>query len=236
MSAMIQNDQEKEWMLPLLELRNELDVTDDRPLRDFRRMNGMVQLFHGRPIPGPYTQEARHNWLRKLLSAQRWIRDHGPEDVRGMDLITLSELEEVRRIWVVEKHEFEDELPRLYENATGQPYPGAPLDEHMPLGSDTVELLRSITGGDQLHFQLVRELLDIEQRHRAQARRAGMFDALEQALRRGFYEDEADALERAERRRSLRGGHSEERQAEPDPLDLADGFVVRRDVEAETAS
>ena len=40
MQAMIQNDQEKEWMLPLLELRNELDG-DDRSLRDFRRMNGI---------------------------------------------------------------------------------------------------------------------------------------------------------------------------------------------------
>ena len=42
MSAMIQNDEEKEWMLPLLELRDALDIPDDRPLRDFRRMNGKV--------------------------------------------------------------------------------------------------------------------------------------------------------------------------------------------------
>ncbi|GIX46913.1 MAG: hypothetical protein KatS3mg131_1124 [Candidatus Tectimicrobiota bacterium] len=53
MHAMIQNDEEKEWMLPLLELRNELDVQDDRHWRDFRRMSGIVQLFHDRPIPGP---------------------------------------------------------------------------------------------------------------------------------------------------------------------------------------
>ena len=56
MSAMIQNDEEKEWMLPLLDLRNALDVADDRHLRDFRRMNGSVQLFHDRPIHGPYKQ------------------------------------------------------------------------------------------------------------------------------------------------------------------------------------
>ena len=30
MHAMIQNDAEKEWMLPLLELRNELDPAQDR--------------------------------------------------------------------------------------------------------------------------------------------------------------------------------------------------------------
>ena len=57
MEAMIKNDEEKVWMTPLLELRNALDVADDRPLRDFRRMNGQVQLFHDRTIPGPYTKE-----------------------------------------------------------------------------------------------------------------------------------------------------------------------------------
>ena len=52
MAAMIQNDAEKEWMLPLLDVRNALDVRDsdgtrsDYHLRDFRRLNGAVMLFH----------------------------------------------------------------------------------------------------------------------------------------------------------------------------------------------
>ena len=94
MHAMIQNDQEKEWMLPLLELRNELDPPkgrqSDRKLRDFRRMNGTVQLFHDRPIPGPYKQNVREDWLRKVLQAQRHIRENGPEEVRKIELITLE--------------------------------------------------------------------------------------------------------------------------------------------------
>ena len=81
MQAMIQNDEEKEWMLPLLELRNRLDPPKtsqgDRDLRDFRRMNGMVQLYNDRPIPGPYTQAARESWLRQVLVAQRRIRELG---------------------------------------------------------------------------------------------------------------------------------------------------------------
>lgn len=110
MTAMIQNDQEKEWMTPLLELRNALDFrtgagneeeTSDRHLRDFRRMSGAIQLFHDRPIPGPYTQEARENWLRKLLTAQTWIRRKGPPNVRTIELISLDELQEIRRLWVV---------------------------------------------------------------------------------------------------------------------------------------
>jgi len=225
MSAMIQNDDEKEWMLPLLELRNDLDVADDRHLRDFRRMNGSVQLFNDKPIPGPYTQASRETWLRRLLEAQAWIQENGPENVRALELITLAELEEIRRIWVVDKHEFEDRLPDIYAQAIGKPYPGRPLDEHLPLGADMIDVLQEIAGDDRLHFELVRELLDIEQRHRSRARRAGLFDSLEKALKRGFYEDETDATTRAQTRKAaLNRQRSDEG---PDPLDVADGLVRR---------
>jgi DNA sulfur modification protein DndC len=204
MSAMIQNDEEKEWMLPLLELRNELDLPNDRHLRDFRRMNGNVQLFNNRPIPGPYTQESRERWLRRLLEAQTYIRRHGPAHVRDIELITLTELNEIRRIWVVEKHEFEDNLPTIYAETVGEPFPGPPIDEHLPLDAADVQLLQEITGGDRLHFELVRELLDVEQRHRTMSRRAGLFKALEGALRRGFYDDPDDAADRALHRQAAR--------------------------------
>lgn len=223
MSAMIQNDEEKEWMLPLLELRDELDVADDRHLRDFRRMNGSVQLFHGRPIPGPYTQNSRETWVRRLLEAQTWIRENGPEYVKGLELVTLAELEEIRRIWVVDKHEFEDNLPSIYAESTGSEYPGRPLDEHLPLGPETVEILQDVVGDDRLHFELVRELLDIEQRHRSQARRAGLFDSLAKAIRRGFYTDEDDALKRAHTRKNAMDRSTE--SDEVSDLDIADGYV-----------
>lgn len=228
MSAMIQNDEEKEWMLPLLELRNDLDVADDRHLRDFRRMNGTVQLFHDKPIPGPYRQTAREDWLKRLLEAQAWIRENGPEYVASLDLVTVAELEEIRRIWVVDKHEFEDHLPGIYEAAIGQAYPGRPLDEHLPLGSDMIVSLQEVVGEDRLHFELVRDLLDIEQRHRARVRRAGLFQSLEKALRRGFYDDEDDATTRAQMRKAALERTPANPEADPpDPLDLADGFVVR---------
>ena len=119
MQAMIQNDEEKEWMLPLLELRNELDPPRtpdaDRHLRDFRRMSGAVQLFNDRLIPGPYKQEVREAWLHKVLIAQQHIREKGPDEVKDLELITLQELKEIRRLWVVEKHEIEDSLPSVYE-------------------------------------------------------------------------------------------------------------------------
>ena len=205
MQAMIQNDEEKEWMLPLLELRNQLDPPKtpdaDRPLRDFRRMNGAVQLFNDRPIPGPYKQSVREEWLCKVLLAQEHIRENGPEEVRDIELITLEELEEIRRIWVVEKHEIEDSLPGVYETATGMPYPGGGLDDNLVMGAAEMGLLRELCGDDELHFQLTRELLSIEKRHKSMLRRAGLFDALEQAFYRNFYDGEEDAVERARQRR-----------------------------------
>lgn len=214
MVAMIQNDEEKEWMMPLLSLRNELDVTDDRHLRDFRRMSGQVQLFHDRPIPGPYTQEARERWLTKLLQAQRWIRSNGPAEVRKIELITVAQLEEIRRIWVIEKHEFEDNLPRIYEREMAEPYPGRNLDDNAVLGKQEIQILKEICNSDRLHFELTRELLNVERQYRTMSRRAGLFEALEDAFKRSFFNDEADATQRARQLQAALQAAREGRQPE----------------------
>jgi DNA sulfur modification protein DndC len=201
MSAMIQNDDEKDWMIPLMELRDALDLADDRELRDFRRMNGQVQLFHDRPIPGPYTEKARHDWLRRLLEAQTWVRQNGPDYVRGIELITPEELHEIRRMWVFEKHEIEDALPRIYQLATGEDFPGPSLEDVLVLGADDLQLLRDVCGDDELHYQLARELLNVERKFRTMTRRSGLFNALEGALRRSYFTDSDDAIDFARRRR-----------------------------------
>ena len=202
MSAMILNDMDKEWMQPLLHLRNRLDYRrhgpeGDRHLRDFRRMSGSVQLYKNRPIPGPYKQEAREDWLRELLDAQEWIRSNGPPHVRELELIGLGELEEIRRIWIVDKHEIEDNLPGIYQAATGRPYPGRDIDEAPPFSREALEILQQTCGDDRIHYELVRELLGIEHRYRTKARRAGLLNEIEKAIRKGFYANEEDAVEHA---------------------------------------
>lgn len=55
MEAMIANDDEKEWMTPLLEFRNEFGSTEgDRERRSFRKMNGTLQGNYGQLFHGPY--------------------------------------------------------------------------------------------------------------------------------------------------------------------------------------
>ena len=41
---------------------------------------------------------------------------------------------------------------------------------------------------------MIRELLHVEQRYRTASRRAGLYEALEDAIRRSFYDSEEDAI------------------------------------------
>ncbi len=220
MEAMIQNDEEKEWMLPLLDLRNALDMRDennnrdDRKVRDFRRMSGRVELYSRGTIPGPYVQSAREDWLRRLLEAQSHVRANGPESVSSLELITQKELDEIRRIWVFDKHEIEDNLPLIYKKTTGEEYPGPRhLNDNHVFGAAEMKLLREVCEGDDLHFELLRELLDVEGSYRTMTRRAGLFEALEKAFRRSAFEGVEDATQLARQRRDIleaaRGGELE---------------------------
>jgi DNA sulfur modification protein DndC len=206
MAAMVNNVAERKWMRPLLELRDKLDVAgeEEHKLRDFRKMNGSIQLFEDRIVHGPYTQEARETWLRDLLEAQTWVRANAPENVRGIELITMEELHEIRRLWVFDKHEVEDSLPRIYHEQTGEDFPGRPLDEHLALGSGEMDLLREACDGDDLLFTTARELLEVERRFRTMTRRSGLFEALEKTVRRGYFDDKDDAHAFALRKKKLR--------------------------------
>lgn len=202
MSAMIQNDADKEWMLPLLEIRNAIDYRQfnmedsDRSLRDFRRMNGRVQLFGDKMkyIPGPYKKEVRERFLRMLLSAQRFIHNEGPEHVRYIELITLEELEEIRRIWVMDKNEIEDTMPGIYEEETGDSYPGREIQGSQPFDRDDLKLLENIC---ENNYQLVRDLISVELKESTQIRRTNLMKNLENSIKRNFYENKEDAIKYA---------------------------------------
>lgn len=194
MEAMIKNDDEKVWMTPLLDLRNDLaDFSKEPERRDYRRMSGRVQIFHDGLVRGPYKKDAREHWLRRVLEAQRTVREMGPEDFRDLELISMPELHEIRRIWLYEKHEFDDSLPKLYEEIVQEPFPVTDFDDNL-LRSEDWSILQEVCGEDQEFFQLQANLLDIEREFRGMSRRAGIYEALEERLRAGQYSSEEEAL------------------------------------------
>jgi DNA sulfur modification protein DndC len=233
MEAMIQNDEEKEWMQPLLDLRNELDVEDDRDKRDFRRIWGDVTLFERNvdgelsvePIPGPYTKHWREHWLRRVLEAETQARCHAPDNMRDISLITIEELSEIRRIWLEEKHEFDDSLPRIYQEVTGElfidPRPGAGISL---LGSDEWAVLEEICDEDAMHLELMAKLLDTERQFRKRARRVGIYDSLEKCFSTSSRSQE-EAIQNAHFKRDLKEAVVEGDVAKIKQLTLGDAAV-----------
>lgn len=191
MEAMIQNDEEKEWLQPLLDIRDELDIQNDHDKRDFRRIYGKIELFERNvdgnttiaPIPGPYTKYWREYWLTQVLKAQTEVRKLAPEGFENLTLISMEELSEIRRIWLEEKHEFDDSLPRIYQEVTGEVF----LDSRIEatdnlLGVDEWNLLQEICEDDPMHLELMTRLLDTERQFFTKVRRVGIFQAIEKCF------------------------------------------------------
>lgn len=212
MKAMVQNDIEKEWMLPILDFRNKwLSVKNEkRESRDFRRMNGTLTLFNDRLVHGPYTQSHREAILFALLEAQEAVRELAPKGTEDFRLIGLDELEEIRRMWVMEKHEIEDSLPLIYEKATGHKYPGKDIYEKRNFKLDDLELLKNlcIESGDKegIIYQLIRELLHIEHQNRTSVRRSKLFNEMRESLQKAVFKSEDEALEFARKRKVVSDG------------------------------
>ncbi|UEM40860.1 DNA phosphorothioation system sulfurtransferase DndC [Pectobacterium aquaticum] len=220
MSAMIANDEEKEWMYPLLALRNEIDVNDidhhkklgklrrDKSRRDFRRMNGSLTVHVTKNgadlVPGPYIQSFREELLEKVLLAQIAVQEMGPAEVKNLELLPLEELEEIRRIWLEEKLEVEDNLPTIYKKIMGIPYPGSRRAHHPILNKKVLEKLKIFctenSDDEGLMYQQIRGAIAIVNRHKSQLRRANLAAELSDSLEKGAFSslDEAKifALER----------------------------------------
>lgn len=211
MAAMIQNDSAKAWMQPIMDFRDRYLAVDDRAMRDFRRMNGKLILMNGRLVHGPYSQERRAELLRELLKTQTTVRKADVKGVEAIELIGLDELQEIRRIWVVDKGEIEDLVPAIYQEATGTPYPGKELDP-MPLEAADLEMLRQVATEwvrEQLPageaeqsseranelYKLTRTLLATAFRGLQSRRRSKQLDELQALLSAYAFVDEKDALE-----------------------------------------
>jgi len=190
MEAMIQNDDEKEWLQPLLDIRNELDIKNDRDKRDFRRIYGKVELFERNvdgdtsiePIPGPYLKKWREYWLTKVLEAQVSIQKFAPPEFQNIELITTEELSEIRRIWLEEKHEFDDSLPRIYKQITGNDFIDPRIGANNSLlGIEEWQILEELCE-DEMHLELMTKLLDTERQFFTKIRRIGIYQSLEKCF------------------------------------------------------
>ena len=115
-------DSGEEWMLPLLEFRDYLADTQDpekKPdIREHRRSNGQVTIINNKLIHGPYTLDFCKKLLKMLLETQEKVRQDGPDP--NIKLITDDELDEIRNIWRTQRQDWEDAVPKIYNEVVGQ--------------------------------------------------------------------------------------------------------------------
>ena len=218
MEAMISNDEEKAWMTPLLEFRNKFGNEElDRDRRSFRKMAGYLQGSYKQLHHGPYKKEVREEWLRDLLTIQKDINENGPEEFSDLELITLPELRNIRRIWVLEKHEFTDTLPSIYEEVMGKPFYDPEWIAPEAFKGEEWDILKEVVNelypDEELAFEMAYSLIDIENHSNSLNQRKGVSDALESCIHRTFYKNEEDAtayyLDMVTRKKDLGGKYNE---------------------------
>lgn len=202
MQAMIQNDEQKQWMQPILDFRNKHLAIEDRAYRDFRRMNGRLTVFRGELVHGPYTQEHRARLLKELLTAQRLVRNADQKQgTQLIELISIEDLDEIRRIWVEEKGEIEDLVPKIYTDVFEIAYPGQEL-EQSPLDRTDLSMLREVAAEvepepEAAHelYKLARSLLAVQFQSIEAHKRSKHLDRLEAVLKHYAFRNEREALE-----------------------------------------
>lgn len=230
MEAMVKNDEEKSWMIPMLKFRNDIagkydkegnilqDTISkrkvDRERRDFRRRDGHLTYQNGHLVHGPYDKKTREEFLEKLLRLEKKIQMDGPENLKNIRLIQLEELRCIRDIWLNEKHEFDDALPRIYEEVTGETYQDDLIIQNKYYGKEEWELLgelcKELYPDEELILELQSNLLDITAKQSMVNRRKNVFKQMEKEILKCMYKDEEDALKYEIMRRKINGQEVEE--------------------------
>lgn len=186
-----------------------------RTRRDFRRKNGALTYHSSNNalVHGPYTKETRRDFLTRLLEVEKLIHEIGPESIKDIPLITKEELRLIRHIWLEEKHEFEDLLPTIYEQVTGNPFEdGGAIKKNKYFGQEDANLLDAVCSelypSEDLLPILQRALLDIEAKAVATSKKSSVIPVLESEIKKTFYKNETDA-ENIARNRSRQTIHLE---------------------------
>lgn len=185
MEAMIDNGEE--WLQPMLDMRDwlaETQIPENKPkIRDHRRRNGRVEYFDAsgdqRIVWGPYKFEFRQEILRRLLRTQKEVRCSGPDP--KVQLIQPEELHKIRQLWLHDEGDWEDSLPKLYQQETGESLDWL-VDDQAGVSGLEKRLLQEIGQEFGLADGLMQQLFDVERSHQGMTRRFGIYEKINDVL------------------------------------------------------
>ena len=222
----------QEWMLPLLELREELKETQDparrRQVRSLKRRTGQMKLVdearkegfdkrireskkageggpedpYARLVPGPYTLRFCQEFLAKLLEAQNSVRRNGPD--RSMSLILEEEIHEIQRIWRMERGDWKNSAYRIYGEATGVQL-SPPAEDMGVFGAAEQEMLEEVCALQGVPPLLVSKLLNAEREFSGMARHSRIHHKITKILSEEWREDLGEIVADLEDKRRALG-------------------------------
>ncbi len=198
MEAMI--DSGEEWMIPLLDFRDWLASTQDpsvKPMqREYKGRNGRVRVTDKRLLWRTYTLEFSNEMLRRLLETQIEVQKSDP----NFELVSERELREIRRLWLTERQDWDDALPQIVKDVTGQIIDWEVNDVSRP-GRLELDLLTRVTQKYDVPVRLPQKLLDAEWQYYGMRRRGLIHKTIEQIVSEDWCSLEEVQAEVEERRK-----------------------------------
>ena len=192
MESMI--DSGEDWMLPLLEFRDFLAKTHDpevkREVREHKRRDGRVKMKtdgSGKIVRGPYKFEFCKQMLRRLLEVQKQVQTHGPDPT--LELIRMPELEAIRRLWRMERGDWEDSLPKIYEEVTGHKVAWI-QDDFGSFSAREAQVLNEACREVGVPTGMVMKLLEAERQRQGMSRRHAIYSQIDRILKEDWRTEE----------------------------------------------
>jgi DNA sulfur modification protein DndC len=199
-------------MEPLLEVRDYLASTQapsvKKQVREFKRRIGqpMVKNMY---VPdskhtkekikfedkdgedlfsrGPYKLEICKKILRMVLEAQIKVRKNGPD--QNAVLIHPEELHEIRRIWLTERGDWEDSVPKIYFDTSGKTLDWV-RDDTGTFGSKELTLLHEVCAKYDVPQAFIQKLLDAELQTQGMNKRSSIFKRIDHILAEEWRDEE----------------------------------------------
>jgi len=151
------------------------------------RRSGKVQYWgeegERKLIWGPYKLSFRMTILRKLLETQKLVRELGPDPTET--LISEGELQKIRQLWRFEDGDWEDSLPRIFREVTGQELDW-PQEDWSGMGGAELSVLQDVAQQHGLPGHLLVELFDAERKQHGMNRRSRIYDNIDAVLRKDW--------------------------------------------------
>ena len=206
LSAMVENGEE--WLEPLLDFRDFLAETQTpkgkQKYRTYKRRHGQVDWIARKTDKdirkrtdkksmkekkekskelayGPYKFEYLKAFLKKLLLTEKKVNEKNPNG-EYFELISIAELEEIRRLWQMELQDWQDSVPQIYEEAMQKEYP---LKNKKGGGFNGLDydMLNTLCKKQNIPTQLVAKLLDTARSYDGLKRRTKFLENLDHIIK-----------------------------------------------------